>query len=282
LTGQFASSWESQRSQYRQALGQCRRRPSEKNVHDLRIVTRRLFAHLELLRMAARPSALKRARRKLKQLMRTTSAARDAQVQVHLLDPLARKNRHPGLTRFRQHLKKRARRFASALAAALESHRPKLRRIDPRNFFPPQPAKADSRFLLAASRALKRAVTRVQARLRKARADPTTQHRLRVAVKKLRYLAEVVAPARRGAQATRIERLHAVQSAMGELHDFDLLLQRLEKFATQCKRTEAWLRPRRAALRRRRSALLRARPRLRVRLGELLPVSPPPRRRRSA
>lgn len=264
--GRFAGSWETQWQHHRQALRRCRHHPVAENLHQLRVATRRLLAHLDLLRT----TALRPARWELKRLLRATAAARDAQIQARLLDRLVRDRRHPGLKRFRRRLKKRAWRLARELAKELKSHPPKLRQIRPGRLCPPPQAAT------AARRALRQAFNRLQTQLRNARTgDADVRHRARIALKKFRYMAEVGPPARPGSGVPQFKRLHAVQSALGQLHDFDLFLHRLEKFAARHKRTEAWLRPRRAALNRRRTALLRIRLQLPARVTDLLPAPPP-------
>lgn len=264
--GRFAASWNSQVRRHRRLLGHCRRQPSGKNVHELRIATRRLLARLQLSHPEPLPPALQRGRRQLKQLMDATAPARDARVQLHLFERLIRGQRSPGAKLLCARLKKRGRRRIRELAKSLKGHGAKIRRFLPEALAPVEPA--------ATGRLLGQTYRRLQARLRAARTGETSaQHRARLTLKKLRYLVEAAAPAGPAGRFTPpVRRLHAIQSALGELHDFDLLLVRIEKYAARHKRARIWLQTHRARLQRRRQALLKSIPPLQIRLTELSPA----------
>jgi CHAD domain-containing protein len=101
----------------------------------------------------------------------------------------------------------------------------------------------------------------MQTRLRRARPDDTAaQHRARVALKQYRYLVETLAAARGEPPAPLLRQLQRAQSALGALHDFELLRRRLEKFAARHGPAADWLRARLATLARHHQALIRARP----------------------
>jgi CHAD domain-containing protein len=86
-------------------------------------------------------------------------------------------------------------------------------------------------------------------------ADASTLHSARVALKKFRYMAEVLKPVLGPGCADELELLHRCQAKQGAIHDLDLLLARL---ATE--RTPAGEKPRTTyrALSRQRSALWRS------------------------
>lgn len=261
----LAGPWERERRRHRRLLRQCRCRPTGKNIHDLRIATRRLLAYLELLGTGSSLRVLRRARKKLKKLLRLTAPARDARVQLHLLDRLAREQRHPGLGKFHRHLQARTRRLARKLPAELKRCQPKVRRNLPDRFalLPP----------INPGPLLRRKFHRLQRRLRAARTGETTAlHRARLTLKQLRYLVEIILPLSPVPALKPFEQLPAIQSALGELHDFDLLLQRLETSARRHQPLAAWLRSQRATLRRHRQALRRARPQLTMEVAALLPL----------
>lgn len=267
-SARFVRSWEYRRHEHARTLRHCRQHPSEKNIHDLRVSTRRLLAHLEVLRSLS-PTPIEKTRRRLKRIMRLTAPLRDAQVQVQRLDRLTRRNRHAELAPAKRHLKKQAHKLRFVVAKKLRRREPKLDLIQPRKIVAGHlpPSASQKRLRAVSDKVLRASVRTVQSRLRRA---ATTEialdgHRARVAVKKLRYLSEVIAPpTAHSGQA--LNQLQAIQSALGELHDFDVFLQRLEKSAVRHKRIAAWLKIKRATLQRRRRAMVAATPSLNARL----------------
>lgn len=270
---QFAFSWKTACEEFRRIFRASRRRPSGKNIHALRTRTRRLQAHLDVVRAAttAPGTAFAVAHRSLKRLMRTTGPARDARVQVKLQATLYPSDQNPGLDKFARHLKKRERRLKRELASKLKSAHRKLRAFlhDKKSPALPRALSQDASCADAERRALRWTQVRVRQRLAAERTgDPVAHHRLRVALKKFRYLAEALPPGP-GRDATAFDRLRAALAAMGQLHDYDEWLRRLEKFAANHRSTDEWFRRHQAGLRRRRLALCRKQPRLVIRKGQL-------------
>jgi CHAD domain-containing protein len=77
--------------------------------------------------------------------------------------------------------------------------------------------------------AMRREVESFQERARDER-DAESLHRMRLAFKKYRYSAEVLAPLFPRANARTMRRLHAFQTLLGNLHDFDVLIAEAEAF----------------------------------------------------
>jgi CHAD domain-containing protein len=245
-------------------LRRARRKTSGRRVHGLRIGTRRLLARLEVLRPLAPSPGLKRTRRRLKRLLRLTGPARDACVQLQLLTQLTPSSDAPGLRSLRRHLRKRYRRLRRELAR-------KLKRTAPMagGQFAPL-ALSGARFHQAVGAALRRAGRRVFARQRFAdSADPRDSHRLRVALKKFRYLTEALPAAPAPARTAGLARLQRAQSVLGDRHDLDLLLLRMEQYGSRHPATARWLRSRRGAFQRRQALLARRLPPLRFSQAQL-------------
>jgi len=259
LGRRLANSWEEHRLQFRRAFRQARRNPSEKHIHELRIAVRRLLAHLDLLGTASLPAAVSRARRKLKVLIRTTAATRDAQVQLRLLPRLLRNDNHPERRRCLRQLEARTRHQARKLVKVLKCRPTRLRSVKLQEFLETPGLLWQRRLQAAMRHAFRRALARLECRLSDARnGEANALHHARVALKRVRYMAET---ARLGAARTRaLRQLHTIQSAMGEVHDLDVLLLRLEKLAARHPRTGVWLQAQRAALQHQRVALLRVVP----------------------
>lgn len=250
----FAASWKQHWQRHQRALELCRKKPSKRKVHELRTATRRLQAHLELIRIETQPSA-KKARHVLRKLMQVTGPVRDAQVQVTLLKQFAGKHVNPEVKSFRLHLKKRRAHQVGLLAGKLSARRFRKDRPKAKQILPAQPS-------VVATRNLQQAAVRLQrcwARARNGAAD--TRHQARVALKRLHYMAEIVFP---GAAPRS---LHAAQAELGRLHDLDLFLQHLQEFA----KDQPVGRIQNTAARQRRNVERRAQSRLSASCADLIP-----------
>jgi CHAD domain-containing protein len=69
-------------------------------------------------------------------------------------------------------------------------------------------------------------------------ANPVALHRMRLAFKKFRYAAEVLLPLFPGATEETAKRLHAFQTLLGTIHDFDVILAEAGAFRRDILRLE--------------------------------------------
>ena len=69
-------------------------------------------------------------------------------------------------------------------------------------------------------------------------ANPDALHRMRLAFKKFRYAAEVLLPLFPGATEETARRLHAFQTLLGTIHDFDVILAEAGAFRRDILRLE--------------------------------------------
>jgi CHAD domain-containing protein len=60
--------------------------------------------------------------------------------------------------------------------------------------------------------------------------DARTAHRLRIALKKLRYVAELCQPAFPDQMSSLLDKLEPLQETLGQLHDADVHLPLVEKY----------------------------------------------------
>src|SRR5262245_25185274 len=67
---------------FRRTFKRCRREFSVRDVHRLRIESRRLLSLLDLVEPITRAKPTEKARRRFKKSLRTSSALRDTQVQL--------------------------------------------------------------------------------------------------------------------------------------------------------------------------------------------------------
>jgi CHAD domain-containing protein len=207
-------------------------------VHAFRVATRQLIS-LVLLAAAAADVNPRKLQKRLKRGLRITAKLRDLDVQMARLGPLTA--RYPilqplagdlGEQRFEAanrvrwrlaglHAGRLTRRFARNLGdggrdLALES------RVRAR--FAAQAAKADRR-------------------LARRTANANALHRARLAIKKLRYMAEALEPVTTADVTRWIAALHAQQSVMGDIHDLDVLSRQLIRYGRTAARTARKIRP---------------------------------------
>jgi CHAD domain-containing protein len=205
-------------------------------VHDLRVAMRRLRAALGLC-----GPALDGEEREAKRLQDALGAVRDAQLQIAWLgEALLSATEAPG-GRARQR---------DALAALIEHRQDDLRRAEKRLLEALQRWRETEPRLLGALETLDRKGKlgghRVRARLRRRlktlhkrmrEADASLRadvaHALRIAVKKLRYDAELVQPALQQQVAAVLEAVEPLQELLGNLHDADVRLEFLEEAAAR-------------------------------------------------
>jgi CHAD domain-containing protein len=224
----------------------CRRKPTRKAVHELRIDCRRLEALLDVLgHTTGVPSKkLRRLGDAASETLDALSPLRDDHVhrrriadadggrgvEALLEDVCRREARHW----------KRARTALDAIdLARADAMAHRVRRGVVRRQGAPSPH--DRTVLLLA--AIDGAATDVRSRLALMdEARPRTLHKLRVAIKRFRYIVEIaeeVAPqVHVGAQPT----LRSLQRRLGGVHDADVLAARIKRFAGRRRKHRADLR----------------------------------------
>jgi len=229
----FDRSW----AAWLHGVQKCCRKPARRQVHELRVDCRRLEALLDVLghTTGAEPRALRRLARVAGEALDALSPLRDDQVQHRRISDATSTRGTEALLddqerREKRH-KKRARlalgRIDLARADAL-AHR--VRRGVVRRQGAPTPADR-TRLLLAAVDAAAAGIRSRLAQVDVARSR--SLHKLRVALKRFRYVAEIaeeVAPAIRIPSHTIARSL---QRRLGHLHDDDVLTERLARFTAR-------------------------------------------------
>jgi len=205
-------------------------------VHDTRVATRRIRAALRVFGASRRRR--RALRRRLRKLATALGRVRDLDVMTGLLERqqlhrlgAAELGRVRGLL---DALRRRRRRALQRLRARLTRARVRAvrRRIGAvaRRGRAGTRAEPAGRGLETAVTSLADAVAREPAMLEVA-PDAAATHRLRIAFKRLRYALEFHAGAGDLAFEAELRIARAMQDCLGELHDTDLLLARLEEGA---------------------------------------------------
>ncbi len=193
-------------------------------LHDFRVALRRCRSVVRAYRPWLGKAAGRRIRRSLRRLMRRTNGSRDAEVQIVWLEgarPALRRGERAGLNYLLARLRRR-RRAGQAAAAALRGRferldaalRGRLQRTGP----------ADLTFGRALGERLQEYAADMSARLAAASgaANGEALHDARLAVKRLRYLAEPAVDALAGGPAA-VKALKGMQDLLGELNDARVL-----------------------------------------------------------
>jgi len=190
------------------------REPSADAVHDLRVALRRLRAALQLFGAAHRWSD------ELRELMRPLGDCRDAQLR---LEWLRAASETAGVLveleqrRLEVELPAAVARVSSWLQSRASSYQAAAAGLAPRGRF-------GGHRLRERLAALRRRVARREEALDSDPA-PRPAHRLRIAVKKLRYAAELLLHADPGAVRRLLGELADLQAILGDLHDADVRIE---------------------------------------------------------
>ncbi len=211
---------------YRGKRAACGRAMSRHAVHQARVAIRRLLAGLELL--GALPGKPPEVRKLLRRELKTLGELRNVQIQLQRIDD------EPQLTAvlepLRRHLRKREQRREKAARKALKSTKA-MQRLK-RWARPPAPE--DHRLLPRLRRLmdikLQRAFDPMAAFSPSTPADSAVRHRARVLSREYRYMAEALRPRWRGCEPRRfVTNLQAYQEIIGQIHDRELLLHRIDR-----------------------------------------------------
>lgn len=238
----------------------CVAQGSPRAVHQLRVETRRLLALADLIG-AVGGGATDKLRRSLRRCLRDTAKARDAVVQLKQVEE--RIASEPALRPFRARLRRGVKRAVRAMRDRLRHGGKKLRRRG-RSLAGAAGASGAGG---AAAPAVVRTVQATFATARSANRDAqraTTQtHRARLALKRLRYLAEALRVWVPGITAAWLEQLRRRQHRTGEIHDLQVLADCLARYVARrpgqqirLRRVRRWLADREKRLRRTVSAEL--------------------------
>ena len=209
----------------RRQQARLRNQPARAAVHDTRVSTRRLRAALKVFG----DRELRRYDREVKQFQDALGAVRDLQLQLQWLNgqdgpraaalrPIVNEQKQILRTRsreLRQRLSKWRNQTAPALLKAVTAYRTvgqlgsgKMRRH------------------------LRKRLARVMPQLAAFgdSTDPATIHQLRIALKKLRYDVELLAPAFPAYAGLALSVLAPLQSELGSVHDKDVRMALLWRF----------------------------------------------------
>ena len=225
-------------SRFRKCLRRASEGAGEKEIHDLRVAIRRLLAGLSVIAsLNEKKISAAGPRNRLQALMDPLGKLRDAQVKMLWLIKEVPVGDDPTYQ------------YALSVACDLEKWRKRvlaeLGNVDPARFtivFAPGsfPAIPTSALCNIAASLLRKKRQDVESLREKAavESDAESLHRLRLAFKQYRYCAEIFTPLFPQVTGETLERLHAFQTLLGDLHDFDTILTDAEYFLTSVIRCQ--------------------------------------------
>lgn len=207
---------------YRECARACRRSCSERNVHDLRVATRRLLAVISVVEIALGVPRSRTLRNRLKKRLRAFGPLRDLQVQILF----CRRNRVrlAGVETLEKRLMRKMqlqrasvrRRAARWKNRRLASDVARLRTVLLR--------RAGVGVSECLSAGLDAAFVKMDERRRLAAGrDPSLVHAFRIALKKYRYVIECISTLLRSPAAGDLPFLQGVQQALGRVQDYRVL-----------------------------------------------------------
>lgn len=209
------------------------------DVHQVRVACRRLRAGLRFLSNLFEPDLLKSWQKALKKALKKFGPARDTDVQLQFLRTLSQqseplKNCRYGIKRILLRLEQKRQRLQKKIIKLAERFEKKhlllemelaLHKLDKKQehitILETLAAKRLSEFLSAVHKYLP------------SLEDPTAlqeHHRLRIAVKKLRYGLEICDIAVDGKLKTQIKQLKHFQEILGQMHDCDVWQDVIRQF----------------------------------------------------
>ena len=213
------------------------KRPGDEPIHDLRVSMRRLAAALLTAKelRVGRPADDVLAQ--LDGLMRPLGKVRDAQVQMGLLQAVGQRDLKT-ISAYADLIEQREARFRAKSQKAmrrLEAARIKRGCKQVKTVLGGKRGAEPGELEAAANagrRVLLRCYRAVQAYRRRAltQRDLAALHKMRLALKRLRYTSEVLQAAVPGMGVGRLKLFGKYQTYMGDIHDLDVLAQNIQKF----------------------------------------------------
>lgn len=228
-------------SRFSKELRNCKNEISVDAVHDLRVSIRRLDAALDTLSSFIDDKNLVIIREEIKAILRPFGKLRDIHVQQEWINTIY-KNLGPGLTKYLARQKKRKKKIEGTLIEVIKNFRPVLTEkmlSHGGSDFLQKGQINDSSFPQRAYEIMLRrygAVKKAES-LSMDENDTKALHQLRIDFKHYRYTAELLKPLFADGKNQIMKRMHSYQTLLGEIHDFDVLSNKLHNFMRKKKRT---------------------------------------------
>ena len=237
------------------AVTQSRHAISKKQIHDLRVATRRLLANLNIVESLLSGKSLPKLHRRLKRHLRPFGLLRDLQLQRSTLRELVVS--YPSLRPYanelalrEQTLVKRARRELREIE--LERAQQEIDQFREQLIAMLSDPAMGRAAVAVVMGSLAKAYLQASALKNAAMSGRTPSiHRFRISFKRFRYMVEALQPLLPGVPVTMFPAMNAYQTRMGAIQDQEVLMESLFDWSQRHKRmVAAVLAPCRTALER--------------------------------
>jgi len=207
------------------------------SVHRARVASRRLREVLPVLAEAADSDALDRAGKQVRRITQALGPIRELDVALGHLEEMGPRAgiSENAVAAVRAHLQDERQIHRQAMHHVITPA--VVARLKSQLHDPPSPrhpvAHHDAELRSVRRRSAQRAL-RLSAEVRRTGAlyDSERLHAVRVATKKLRYALEVERELMKSRATVRINRLKDMQDALGQIHDYEILLARIREVQT--------------------------------------------------
>ena len=218
-------SFQKREARFKKELERAKKEINADTLHDLRVSIRRLQAVFLLLRLLPRIKVKKSLYQRPKTIMNPLGELRDIHVEVEIInDVFKRKNQFIKL--FLNKLNKDIEQKEENVRRVVESFSLDfLKRLDIKKILIPL-ADTDLEYQI------KIVLATLFRNFFSFREDAeggniNAFHRMRISLKKLRYTSEILQPVFPWITEVRLNNMHALQQVMGDIHDLDVLIQRV-------------------------------------------------------
>ena len=213
-------------ARFKKELTRVKKELNADALHDLRVSIRRLNAVFSLLSLFPQTKIKKAIRKKPRSIMKLLGELRDLHVEVEIINAVfQRKNQF-------------VRSFLDKLNKALEQKEGNIRRVV-KSFSPDFLKKLNIKKTILpllgtdweyqAKIALAALFKNFSSFAEKAQGGNIDAfHRMRISLKKLRYTSEILLPLFPWITEVRLNNMHTLQQVMGDIHDRDLLIQKMK------------------------------------------------------
>ena len=220
-------------------------------VHQTRVASRRLQAALKMFRNCLEPDQRKRWRKEIRRVVDRLGEARDGDVQIEYLcralRSVDRVECYPGIARLLSRTERRRERLQKPVLKAvdrlqsadvLEEMRRAAKQLAKGGGRRPKTVRSETSLRITGQRV----VGQLEKLLRHedGLADCEAKgrhHAMRIAAKRLRYTMEIAGPVYEGGLDEAVKTVKKLQVFLGDVHDCDVWIERLDDFDRSLRRT---------------------------------------------
>jgi CHAD domain-containing protein len=215
---------------FRKNLNQCRKLYTEPGIHDFRVSIRRMTSFLFLLSNFSDVPYLDELQKTLKKILKSLNPVRDSQVEVLMLKNLIFK--FPVLYTFYIHLLNQELALAEKAAKIIEET--DIEGIDSLIFFLKLHIKEKFEYIgfsIDKLNEIKKSAydDLINKYSYASIVDPESIHKVRLALKKFRYIEEAIKPLNKLPKA-KLKKMKSLQDLLGEIQDYTVIIDRISSF----------------------------------------------------